>query len=392
MPTKGVKMKSLKVMTVFGTRPDAVKMAPLVKELEKYDCIRPVTCVTAQHRQMLDQVLDIFKIKPDCDLNIMQERQTLEQITTRALLGLGKVFEREKPNIVLVHGDTSTCFSAALAAFYRKIPVGHVEAGLRTFDKYSPFPEEMNRKLTGAIAELHFAPTVTNKRNLITENVSPDKIYVTGNTVIDALKTTVFEDYAFQNEELRKIDYKNKRIITVTAHRRENLGKPLSDICRALKYIAGTYPDVEIVYAVHLNPAVRETAFSILGNAENVRLTDPLDVQDMHNLQARSYMIMTDSGGLQEEAPALGKPVLVLRNETERPEAVQAGTVKLAGTNYQSIVMHAEKLLNDPDEYSKMAKAVNPYGDGFASRRIAEALLYEFGFSGAKPAEFKPEI
>ncbi|NTV90295.1 MAG: UDP-N-acetylglucosamine 2-epimerase (non-hydrolyzing) [Clostridiales bacterium] len=382
-------MKALKVMTVFGTRPDAVKMAPLVKELEKYPQIDSKVCVTAQHRQMLDQVLNIFGIAPDHDLNIMQDRQTLEQITTRALLGLGEVFEKEQPQIVLVHGDTTTCFVAALAAFYKKIAVGHVEAGLRTYDKYSPFPEEMNRKLTGSIAELHFAPTLANRQNLLNENVSSEKIYVTGNTVIDALKTTVSDKYIFQDKDLQKLDTTGKRIITVTAHRRENLGEPLENICRALKTISINHPEVDIIYAVHLNPAVRETAFGILGDTSNIHLIDPLDVQDMHNLQARSYMVMTDSGGLQEEAPSLGKPVLVLRNETERPEAVAAGTVRLAGTDYENILSQAEMLLNDPDEYASMAKAVNPYGDGFASKRIAEALLYEFGLSKEKPSGFK---
>ncbi len=382
-------MNALKVMTVFGTRPDAVKMAPLVKELQKYPQIESMVCVTAQHRQMLDQVLDIFSISPDYDLNIMQDRQTLEQITIKALEGLGEVFEKEKPQIVLVHGDTSTCFVASLAAFYKKISVGHVEAGLRTFDKYFPYPEEMNRKLTGALADLHFAPTRTNKQNLLNENVTPEKIYITGNTVIDALKTTVSEGYVFQDETLKQVDFSNKRIITVTAHRRENLGEPLSNICRALKTIAENHSGVEIIYAVHLNPAVRETAYGILGSVNNIRLIDPLDVQDMHNLQARSHLIMTDSGGLQEEAPSLGKPVLVLRNETERPEAVEAGTVILAGTDYDNILSHANLLLNEPLEYSKMAKAVNPYGDGFASKRIAEALLYEFGISKEKPVEFQ---
>lgn len=381
-------MNKIKVMPIFGTRPDAVKMAPLVKELEKYPEIEPIVCVTAQHRQMLDQVLEIFKIKPDHDLNIMQDRQTLEQITTRALEGLAAVFDSNRPDIVLVHGDTTTCFVAALAAFYRKIPVGHVEAGLRTFDRYSPYPEEMNRKLTGALTDLHFAPTSTNKLNLLNEGVSANKIFITGNTVIDALKTTVKKNYIFQNSELSKMNFNNKRTIAVTAHRRENLGEPLEQICLALNDIANSYEDVNIVYAVHLNPVVRETAFKLLGSNPRVHLIDPLDVQDMHNLMDRSYLVMTDSGGLQEEAPSLGKPVLVLRKETERPEAVNAGTVRLAGTNREDIKTLAAQLLDDANEYTRMAKAVNPYGDGSASERIVKAILREFGVNCGKPAEF----
>jgi UDP-N-acetylglucosamine 2-epimerase len=382
-------MNRIKVMPIFGTRPDAVKMAPLVKELEKHDEIEPIVCVTAQHRQMLDQVLNIFNIDPDFDLNIMQDRQTLEQITSRAFLGLTELFDRSKPDIVLVHGDTTTCFASALAAFYRKIPVGHVEAGLRTFDRYSPYPEEMNRKLTGSLANLHFAPTVTNKNNLLNEGIESDKIYVTGNTVIDAMKTTVSKDYVFQSRQLRSINMSGKRIITVTAHRRENLGEPLEQICMALNDIADVYDDVEIIYAVHLNPAVREPVFRILGSNERIHLIDPLDVQDMHNLMDRSYLIMTDSGGLQEEAPSLGKPVLVLRKETERPEAVAAGTVKLAGTDRAQIKELASQLIEDKTEYERMARAVNPYGDGHASERIVKAILYEFGRSTQKPEEFK---
>lgn len=382
-------MNRLKVMTVFGTRPDAVKMAPLILELEKYPQIESVVCATAQHRQMLDQVLDIFKITPDYDLNIMQDRQTLEQITVRVFEGMSSVLEKARPDIVLVHGDTSTCFAAALAAFYKKIAVGHVEAGLRSFDNYSPFPEEMNRKLAGTLAGLHFAPTASNKQNLIAEGVKESKIYITGNTVIDVMKTTVRKNYIFQNDTLRNTDFSNKRIIAVTAHRRENLGLPLENICNALKDIADKYKDAEVVYSVHLNPAVQETASRILDGHERVRLIAPLDLEDMHNLMARSNIVMTDSGGLQEEAPSLGKPVLVMRNETERPEAVKAGTVRLAGTNREVVLSLASQLLDDKDEYDKMAKAVNPYGDGHASRRIAEALLYEFGHSKDKPLEFK---
>jgi UDP-GlcNAc:undecaprenyl-phosphate GlcNAc-1-phosphate transferase len=385
----GRKLDKLKVMTIFGTRPDAVKMAPLVKELEKCEKIDSVVCVTAQHREMLDQVLKMFEITPQHDLNIMQSRQTLTGITTRALDGLEKVMEQEKPDIVLVHGDTTTCFVGSLAAFYKQIAVGHVEAGLRTFDKYSPYPEEMNRKLTGAMADIHLSPTETNRANLLNEGVNEDAIYVTGNTVNDALKTTVKDNYTFECEALRGIDFKNKRVIAVTAHRRENLGEPLRNICRALATIVNKYEDVEIVYTVHLNPVVQETAKEILGGRDRVHLIPPLDVQDMHNLMARSYMIMTDSGGIQEEAPTLGKPVLVLRKETERPEAVKAGTVRLAGNIEHEIVEHAIKLLDDKADYETMAKSVNPYGDGHASERIVQVLLFHFGLTDEKPEEFK---
>lgn len=385
----GRKLEKLKVMTIFGTRPDAVKMAPLVKELEKSEKIDSVVCVTAQHREMLDQVLNIFEIKPQHDLNIMQSRQTLTDITTRALEGLQNVMEQEKPDIVLVHGDTTTCFVGSLAAFYKQIAIGHVEAGLRTFDKYSPYPEEMNRKLTGAMADIHLAPTDSNKANLLREGIKEETIYVTGNTVNDALKTTVKTDYSFDCKELTDIDFDKKRIIAVTAHRRENLGEPLQNICRALAAIVDKYEDVEIVYTVHLNPAVQETAREILGGKARVHLIPPLDVQDMHNLMARSYMIMTDSGGIQEEAPTLGKPVLVLRKETERPEAVKAGTVRLAGTIEKEIIEHATKLLEDKEDYEKMAKAVNPYGDGNASERIVKVLLYHFGLTDEMPEEFR---
>lgn len=382
-------MKKIKVMPIFGTRPDAIKMAPLVKELERSPYIDTVVCVTAQHRQMLDQVLDIFSIKPAHDLDIMQDRQTLEQITTRSLEGLAGVFDKDRPDIVLVHGDTSTCFVAALAAFYRKITIGHVEAGLRTYDKYSPFPEEMNRKLAGALADLHFAPTPANRTNLLNEGILDNKIHVTGNTAIDAMKTTVRKDYIFRHEALRSVDFENRRIIAVTAHRRENLGEPLENICMALNNLAAAYDDVNIIYTVHLNPAVRETAFRILGQNPRVHLIDPLDVQDMHNLMARSYMVMTDSGGLQEEAPSLGKPVLVLRKETERPEAVAAGTVRLAGIEKETIEAMARQLLDDKAAYDKMAKAVNPYGDGAASERIVKAILYDYGILKERPEEFK---
>lgn len=381
-------MKKIKIMTVFGTRPEAIKMAPLALELQKYPQIEPIVCVTAQHREMLDQVLEIFKIKPEYDLDIMKERQTLIGITTRVLEGLDSVMKEAKPDMVLVHGDTSTTFVGALAAFYNQIKVGHVEAGLRTYDKYSPFPEEMNRCLTGRIADLHFSPTVQNRENLLKEAIPAENIYITGNTVIDALKTTVTEDYKFRDETLNHLDFKNKRVIVVTAHRRENLGKPLENICNALKEIASTYADVELVYPVHLNPAVRETVFGILGNIPNVHLIEPVNVDELHNLMARSFMVMTDSGGIQEEAPALAKPVLVLRKETERPEAVAAGTVKIAGVDKDTILSMAKELLENKDAYDKMAHAANPYGDGHASRRTVEAILYYFGLTSERPKDF----
>ncbi len=386
--TKENNMKNIKVMAVFGTRPEAIKMCPLVLELKKYENITPVVCVTAQHREMLDQVLNIFGIKPDYDLDIMKTRQTLNGITTRVLEGMEEVLKKEKPDIVLVHGDTSTSFVAALAAFYEQIKVGHVEAGLRTYDIYSPFPEEMNRQLTGRIANLHFSPTQRNFDNLVKENIDTEKIYITGNTVIDALKTTVKDNYQFENECLKSLDFENKRVIVVTAHRRENLGKPLEDICTAISEIVDEYEDTEVVYPVHLNPAVRETVWGILGNKERVHLIDPLDVMELHNAISRSFMVMTDSGGIQEEAPALAKPVLVLRRETERPEAVAAGTVKIAGVSKDVIKSLAKELLDSPGEYRKMAQAANPYGDGEASRRICEAILYEFGVFSNKPDKF----
>jgi len=380
-------MNKIKVMTIFGTRPEAIKMAPLVKELEKDENIESIVCVTAQHRQMLDQVLRIFKIVPKYDLNIMQEKQTLAHITSRVLQGLIDIINDAKPDIVLVHGDTTTTFAGALAGFYTKTKVGHVEAGLRTYDKYSPFPEEMNRKLTGNLADIHFCPTENNKKNLLKENILEHSIYITGNTVIDALKTTVSSVYEFKNETLKNIDF-NKKVIVVTAHRRENLGEPLENICSAIKEIANTHKDVEVVYPVHLNPLVSETAKKILGNIPNIHLIEPLDVQELHNLMDRSYMIMTDSGGLQEEAPALGKPVLVLRKETERPEAVAAGTVRMAGIEKANIVKMANELLDNEEEYEKMNKAINPYGDGKASARIVQAIKYYFGVTEEPPKEF----
>lgn len=372
-------MEKIKVMTIFGTRPEAIKMAPLVKELEKYpDRIESIVCVTAQHRQMLDQVLHIFDIQPDYDLNIMKDRQTLVEIVTRTLEGLDKVMKEAKPDLVLVHGDTSTTFVGSLAAFYNQIAVGHVEAGLRTFDKYSPFPEEINRRITGVIADMHFAPTERNQNNLLQENIDPKTIFVTGNTVIDALRSTVREDYVFQNEALSNMPWDAKKVIVMTAHRRENLGEPLLNICRAVRRIIEEFTDVEVVYPVHMNPAVRETVFEILGDLDRVKLIDPVNADELHNAINRSYLVLTDSGGLQEEAPSLGKPVLVLRNETERPEAVDAGTVKIAGVQEDVIVSMTRELLTDQSAYMTMAKAVNPYGDGFASQRIVEAILDHF--------------
>ncbi len=381
-------MGKIKVMTVFGTRPEAIKMAPLVKELEKRDEIESIVCVTAQHRQMLDQVLERFDITPQYDLNIMQERQTLSSITTRALTGLEEVMRACQPDIVLVHGDTSTTFAGALAAFYCQIQVGHVEAGLRTYDKYSPFPEEMNRKLTTALTDLYFAPTDNNKANLLKEQVDAEKIYVTGNTVIDAVRQTVNDEYVFQTEALQNIDYEGSRVVLLTAHRRENLGEPLARIFTAVRKMIETHEDVQVIYPMHLNPAVRETARNILGNHSRIHLIDPVDVEELHNLMNRCYFVMTDSGGLQEEAPSLGKPVLVLRSETERPEAVYAGTVKIAGTETEKILSLANELLEDPAAYASMSRAVNPYGDGYASRRIVEAILYAFGKKSERPTEW----
>jgi UDP-GlcNAc:undecaprenyl-phosphate GlcNAc-1-phosphate transferase len=380
--------EKLRVMLVFGTRPEAIKMCPLVLELKKRPEIETIVCVTAQHREMLDQVLEAFNIKPDHDLNIMKARQTLTHITSEVLNGVFDVIQEERPDIVLVHGDTTTTLSAAQAAFYSKVMVGHVEAGLRTYDKYSPFPEEMNRELVTQIADLFLAPTENNKQNLLKEHVKEENIFVTGNTVIDALKTTVKEDYKFTHPVLEKIDF-SKKVIFMTAHRRENLGKPLEDICEAVKEIATTVPNVEVVYPVHLNPAVQETAHSILDGIENVHLIEPLEVITTHNLMNKSTLVLTDSGGIQEEAPSLGKPVLVLRNETERPEAVTAGTVKVVGTDKKKIVEEATKLLLEKDEYEKMSKAVNPYGDGNACYRIVEAIRYKFGLTKKRVNDLK---
>ena len=382
-------MEKIKVMTVFGTRPEAIKMAPLVRALEQCENTESIVCVTAQHRQMLDQVLEIFKIKPDYDLDIMEPRQTLATITEKSLRGLDTVLDEAKPDIVLVHGDTSTTFAGALAAFYHKIPVGHVEAGLRTFDKYSPFPEEMNRKLTGQIAELHFAPTVRNESNLAAEGIR-DGVFVCGNTVVDAIHLTVRDDFAFRDPALQNLDFASNRVVLVTAHRRENYGEPMENICRAIARLSEKYPDVHFVYPVHLSPYVRETAEKFLGGNERIHLIAPLAVDEMHNLMARCYLVMTDSGGLQEEAPGLGKPVLVLRRETERPEAIEAGTVKLAGVEEENIFAMACELFDNADAYAQMAHAVNPYGDGKTSQRIVQAIEQNFGRRVDAPARFEP--
>lgn len=378
-----------KIITIFGTRPEAIKLAPLIKELEKREDIESKVCVTAQHREMLDQVLEYFDIKPDYDLNIMKSKQTLTGITNRVLEGLEDVFKEEKPDMILVHGDTTTTFGGALAAFYQQIKVGHVEAGLRTFDKYFPFPEEMNRKLTGALADIHFAPTKGSKENLLREGVKEQDIYITGNTVIDAMLHTVQEEYVFENEELNKIDFKNKKVIMITAHRRENWGEGIENICTALNKIVEENSDVELVYLVHLNPVVKDVVFEKLGGNDRIHLLPPLDTQETHNLMNKSFMVMTDSGGLQEEAPHLGKPVLVLRDVTERPEAVAYGTVKLIGTDVNKVVAEANNLLQDRVEYEKMSKSVNPYGDGKASERIADAILKYFDLSKKPVEEFK---
>jgi UDP-N-acetylglucosamine 2-epimerase (non-hydrolysing) len=365
----------IKVMAIFGTRPEAIKMAPLVHELKTRSSeFEPIVTVTAQHREMLDQVLDIFNITPDYDLNIMKRNQTLAQITTRALTGLDEVMKATKPDIVLVHGDTSTTFVASLAAYYNQIVVGHVEAGLRTWNKYSPFPEEMNRQLTGVIADLHFSPTEMAKQNLLHENKPADHIYVTGNTAIDALKTTVAEDYA--SPVLTALG--DKRLVLMTAHRRENLGGNMQQMFRAVKRLVETHDDIQVIYPVHLNPVIRQAATDILGDDDRIQLIEPLDVIDFHNFAAHAHLIITDSGGVQEEAPSLGVPVLVLRDTTERPEGIEAGTLKLAGTDEDTIFDLAHELLTDKVMYDRMAKASNPYGDGEASRRIADAIATYF--------------
>ena len=378
----------LKVMTIFGTRPEAIKMAPVVKALEAADDMESIVTVTAQHREMLDQVLHLFSITPDYDLNIMSQGQTLYDVTCKALLGLQGVLKEAKPDVVLVHGDTTTTFVGALAAFYEGIPVGHVEAGLRTGNIYSPFTEEMNRKLTGAIGTYHFAPTSTSESNLLKENINPTHLYVTGNTVIDALQTTVQTDYTFKEELLNQIDYINNKVILVTTHRRENLGDPMRNVYEAVRDIINEQEDVEVIFPMHRNPKVRSIVQEVLGDMPRVHLIEPLEYEPFANLMARTYLIMTDSGGIQEEAPSLGKPVLVLRDTTERPEAVEAGTVKLVGTDKESVYRTATELLVNETAYLAMSNAVNPYGDGLASDRIVQALRYEFFEGQDKPTTF----
>ena len=379
-------MEKIKVMTIFGTRPEAIKMCPLVLELRSRPEIECIVCLTAQHRQMLDSVMEIFGIEADYDLDIMRDRQTLSGITVRIISKLDELLEEEKPDLILVHGDTSTTFASALAAFYHKVPVGHVEAGLRTYDMYSPFPEEMNRCLVSEISTLNFSPTKNNANSLEQERVRGE-IFITGNTVIDALKTTVDPDYKFKEEALQKLDFENNKVILLTAHRRENYGEPMQNIMTAVRRVVEGNPGVKVVYPVHLSPYVQETAKKYLGDVDGVELIAPVDVQEMHNLMAKCYMVMTDSGGIQEEAPSLGKPVLVLRNETERPEAIAAGTVVLCGTVEERIVEMANKLIRNPEDYEKMANAVNPYGDGNACRRITDAILWKFGH-GTRPEDF----
>lgn len=378
----------IKVMTVFGTRPEAIKMAPVVLELQKHaDRIQTIVAVTAQHRQMLDQVLDLFQITPDYDLDIMSQGQTLYDITTKSLMGLKDVLAKEKPDLVLVHGDTTTTFAGALASYYQQVPVGHVEAGLRTGDIYSPFPEEMNRKLTGAIAAIHFAPTATAKANLLKENVNPSHIYVTGNTVIDALMMTVAGDYDF-GDDLKDVDFHNHRVILLTTHRRENLGEPMRHIYKALRRIIEEIPDTEIVFPVHRNPLVRKVVEEELAGVDRIHLIDPMEYEPFANLMSLSSLVLTDSGGIQEEAPSLGKPVLVLRNTTERPEAVEAGTVRLIGTDKDVVYAETKRLLTDQAAYDAMSNAVNPYGDGKASQRIVQAILHVFAGKEAVPDDF----
>ena len=365
-------MEKIKVMSIFGTRPEAIKMAPLVKELERRKEIESIVCVTAQHRQMLDQVLETFNIKPDYDLNIMKQGQSLSEITSRALTGLESVIKDVKPDIVLVHGDTTTTFAGALAAFYNQVAIGHVEAGLRTYDKYSPFPEEMNRQMVDCMTDLYFAPTTVSKENLLKEDIQEEKIFVTGNTAIDAMSTTVKNDYTHPELEWIK---PNEKMILLTAHRRENLGEPMRHIFKAIRRIVDEFDDVKVIYPIHLNPLVRSVANEVFDGCDKVKLIEPLEVFDFHNFQNKSYIILTDSGGIQEEAPSLGKPVLVLRDTTERPEGISAGTLKLVGTNEETIYNETKKLLTDNKEYEKMSHASNPYGDGHASERIVDAII-----------------
>ncbi len=365
----------IKVMSIFGTRPEAIKMAPLVKELEKRENIESIVCVTAQHREMLDQVLETFNIKPHYDLNIMKQGQTLGDVTTRALTGLEDVIKEAKPDIVLVHGDTTTTFAGALAAFYNQVAIGHVEAGLRTDNKYSPYPEEMNRQMVDRLSDMYFAPTEISKNNLLKENINESKIYITGNTAIDAMSTTVDKDYTHKELEWIK---PGERMILLTAHRRENLGEPMRHIFRAIKRIVDEFDDVKVIYPIHMNPKVREVANEVFDGDDKVKLIEPLEVFDFHNFQNKSYIILTDSGGIQEEAPSLGKPVLVLRDTTERPEGISAGTLKLVGTDEDMIYEETKRLLTDSKEYERMSKASNPYGDGHASERIVDAIVEYF--------------
>lgn len=365
----------IKVMSIFGTRPEAIKMAPLVKELEKRENIESIVCVTAQHREMLDQVLETFDIKPDYDLNIMKQGQTLGDVTTRALTGLEEVIKEARPDIVLVHGDTTTTFAGALAAFYNQVAIGHVEAGLRTDNKYSPYPEEMNRQMVDRLSDMYFAPTEISKNNLLKENIIESKIYTTGNTAIDAMSTTVDKNYTHKELEWIK---PGERMILLTAHRRENLGEPMRHIFRAIKRIVDEFDDVKVIYPIHMNPKVREVANEVFDGDDKVKLIEPLEVFDFHNFQNKSYIILTDSGGIQEEAPSLGKPVLVLRDTTERPEGISAGTLKLVGTDEDIIYEETKRLLTDSKEYERMSKASNPYGDGHASERIVDAIVEYF--------------
>lgn len=365
----------IKVMTIFGTRPEAIKMAPLVKELESRKEIKSIVCVTAQHREMLDQVLNIFKIKPDYDLNIMKQGQSLSEITSRVLLGLEEVIKKEEPNIILVHGDTTTTFAGALAAFYNKVDIGHVEAGLRTYDKYSPFPEEANRIMVDRITDMYFAPTEVSKNNLLKENIDESKIYVTGNTAIDAMKYTISNNY--KNSLFDWVG--DSKLILLTAHRRENLGEPMYNIFKAVKRLVNDNKDIKVIYPIHLNPLVRKIANEVFEDNERIKLIEPLEVVDFHNFINKSYLILTDSGGIQEEAPSLGKPVLVLRDTTERPEGITAGTLKLVGTNENDIYNEATLLLNNKNEYNKMSKASNPYGDGNTSKYIVDAIIERYG-------------
>lgn len=373
----GIRMKKIRAMSIFGTRPEAIKMAPLVNELEKREEIESIVCVTAQHRQMLDQVLHTFNIKPDFDLDIMKQGQTLSDITAKAVSGLDDVIKQSRPDIILVHGDTTTTFAGALAAFYNQVAIGHVEAGLRTNDKYSPFPEEMNRQMVDRMTDLYFVPTEVSRQNLLRENIDDKKIFITGNTAIDAMSTTVKNDYTSSDLEWVKND---ERLIIVTAHRRENLGDPMKNIFTAIRRIVDEFKDVKVLYPIHMNPRVREVAHSIFDGHDRIRLIEPLEVLDFHNYINKCYFIMSDSGGVQEEAPSLGKPVLVLRDTTERPEGIEAGTLKLVGTNTENIYQQAKLLLSSKGLYDKMSHSSNPYGDGHASKRIVDAIVkYYYG-------------